>query len=135
MNEISTKKIVTDSVNYDEEKMKKLFREIARRLHTERIRQDYSTSQLALRADINAATIYRIERNSGEVSLRGLIKLSIALNRPLGYFVPIEETYNIKTAGERFEELTKDLDPAAMNILFSIINNTIKCMHMDSTKK
>lgn len=89
MNEISTKKIVTDSVNYDEEKMKKLFREIARRLHTERIRQDYSTAQLALRADINAATIYRIERNSGEVSLRGLIKLSIALNRPLGYFVPI----------------------------------------------
>lgn len=128
---LTNKEIICNTVNYDEERMNQLFKEIAKRLHEERVKQNYSTSELAFRAHVHPSSIHRIERGSG-VSLQFLIKLSIALGKPIEYFIPIQQPYTVKTPGMKFEELTATLDVQTMNILFSIIQKTIS--HLQSSQ-
>lgn len=130
---LTNAEIICDTVNYDEDKMKQLYLEIAKRLHEERIKQNFSTSELALRAHVHPSSIHRIERGHG-VSLQFLIKLSIALGRPIEFFIPIQRPYIVKSPGEKFEELTSSLDIKSMNIVFSIVQKTVCHLQLGETK-
>jgi transcriptional regulator with XRE-family HTH domain len=51
-----------------------------------------SLQQLGERSDISAAAIHKIERNGMVPTITTLMKLAIALNRPLSYFVDEDTT-------------------------------------------
>jgi transcriptional regulator with XRE-family HTH domain len=59
----------------------------------QRLRQEQrlSLQQLAVRAEVSAAAIHKIERNDMVPTITTLLKISAALERPIGYFVEIDE--------------------------------------------
>jgi len=60
---------------------------IGPKLQQLRQHQRLSLQQLAARADVSAAAIHKIERNGMVPTITTLMKLAVALNRPVSYFV------------------------------------------------
>ena len=58
-----------------------------------RLRQEQrlSLQQLAVRADVSAAAIHKIERNGMVPTITTLLKISAALERPVSYFTEVED--------------------------------------------
>lgn len=117
---------IIDSICFDEDKMDCLLAEIGTRVKKERQLQNYTVSELAEMTSMNLAHLYRIEKGERPIGLRVLIKIAWALNRPIQKFIPFEEVDRPKTNGERFEEMTRNLDTATINMLFEIVENLIK---------
>jgi transcriptional regulator with XRE-family HTH domain len=58
-----------------------------------RLRQEQrlSLQQLAVRADVSAAAIHKIERNGMVPTITTLLKISAALERPVSYFTEVDD--------------------------------------------
>jgi transcriptional regulator with XRE-family HTH domain len=64
---------------------------IGPKLHTLRKQAGFSLQQLAVRADVSAAAIHKIEQSGMVPTITTLLKLAGALGRPVAYFVDEEE--------------------------------------------
>jgi transcriptional regulator with XRE-family HTH domain len=53
--------------------------------------QRFSLQQLAVKADVSAAAIHKIERNDMVPTITTLLKIATALERPVSYFVDSDE--------------------------------------------
>ena len=53
--------------------------------------QRLSLQQLAVKADVSAAAIHKIERNDMVPTITTLLKIATALDRPVGYFIDSED--------------------------------------------
>src|SRR6476646_4298607 len=72
-----------------------------------RLRQEQSLSlqQLAVKAEVSAAAIHKIERNDMVPTITTLLKICAALERPVSYFTEVDEgepeLATLTRAGER----------------------------------
>src|SRR6476661_9067324 len=59
----------------------------------QRLRQEQrlSLQQLAVRAEVSAAAIHKIERNDMVPTITTLLKICAALERPVSYFTEVDE--------------------------------------------
>jgi len=64
---------------------------IGPKLHSLRKQAGFSLQQLAVRADVSAAAIHKIEQSGMVPTITTLLKLAGALGRPVAYFVDEEE--------------------------------------------
>ena len=71
----------------DEHVEGRLSSSIGPRLRESRQEQRLSLQQLAVRADVSAAAIHKIERNEMVPTITTLLKISAAFERPVTYFV------------------------------------------------
>ena len=64
---------------------------IGPKLHSLRKQAGFTLQQLAVRADVSAAAIHKIEQSGMVPTITTLLKLAGALGRPVAYFVDEEE--------------------------------------------
>lgn len=64
---------------------------IGPKLQRLRREQRLSLQQLAVRAEVSAAAIHKIERNDMVPTITTLLKISAALERPLSYFTEVDD--------------------------------------------
>ena len=111
-----------DGPCFDEEKLDVMLREIGTRVKNERIRHNMSVNQLAECANLNITHVYRTESGEKPLGLKGLIKIAIALNMPISYFIPIEENKFAPSSGAaKFIELTRDFDEETLEFVFDFL--------------
>jgi transcriptional regulator with XRE-family HTH domain len=65
---------------------------IGPKLRELRVQRGMSLQQLAERSDVSAAAIHKIERGGMVPTITTLLKIAVALNRPISYFVEEEQT-------------------------------------------
>ena len=63
---------------------------IGPRLRQLRQQRQLSLQQLAVRADVSAAAIHKIERGDMVPTITTLLKIAAALEQPLGYFIDVD---------------------------------------------
>lgn len=109
---------------FDDEKLEVILREIGARVKIERNRQNLSVAQLAEISNLNVTHLYRTESGEKPLGLKGLIKIAIALNMPISYFIPFEQVEYIPAPNvARFIELTKDFDEETLEFVFDFITH------------
>lgn len=67
---------------------------IAKNVHTIRLKKRITVQQLSAASGINACHIYRIEKNEKHVGLEGIVKLANGLGVSIDDLIPFEETEN-----------------------------------------
>jgi transcriptional regulator with XRE-family HTH domain len=79
------------------EELSRIVSEIGPKLRTLRKQAGLSLQQLAVRADVSAAAIHKIEQSGMVPTITTLLKIAGALGRPVAYFVDEEETVSDPT--------------------------------------
>jgi transcriptional regulator with XRE-family HTH domain len=79
------------------EELSRIVSEIGPKLRTLRKQAGLSLQQLAVRADVSAAAIHKIEQSGMVPTITTLLKIANALGRPVAYFVDEEETVSDPT--------------------------------------
>jgi transcriptional regulator with XRE-family HTH domain len=69
---------------------------IGPKLQRLRREQRLSLQQLAVRAEVSAAAIHKIERNGMVPTITTLLKISAALERPVSYFTEVDEGQRVR---------------------------------------
>lgn len=67
--------------------LEKIVESIGPKIRQLRQQQKLSLQQLAVRAEVSAAAIHKVERNDMVPTITTLLKVASALGRPIGYFV------------------------------------------------
>lgn len=67
--------------------LKKIVESIGPKVRVLRAQQKLSLQQLAMRADVSAAAIHKVERGDMVPTITTLLKLASALGRPIGHFI------------------------------------------------
>lgn len=117
------KKILIDSIIYDEKKMNSCMKSVAENIRRERGKKELSISGLAERANLSASCISKAEMAHSSVSLKSLIKIAAALEVPIAELLKTEE----ETASNasclppveygRLEQMVKNLPEEMKNFL------------------
>ncbi|MBE6035571.1 MAG: helix-turn-helix transcriptional regulator [Clostridiales bacterium] len=108
------------SDSYDEELIERFIHGILQNIKTETLRQNISYYDLASRSDLSYVHITKLFSGRTEIGLTGLVKLSIGLGKNPAEFMPLDINHR-KTNGERFDELTKELDLDSCNFLLQMV--------------
>ena len=74
-----------------EEQVDGIVNSIGPKLKQLRQEQRLSLQQLAVKADVSAAAIHKIERNDMVPTITTLLKIATALDRPVGYFIDSDD--------------------------------------------
>lgn len=67
--------------------LEKIVESIGPKIRELRLQQKLSLQQLAVRAEVSAAAIHKVERNDMVPTITTLLKVASALGRPIGYFI------------------------------------------------
>lgn len=105
---------------YDDEMIDRFMSGIVQNIKMETFRRGLSNYELAALSNISYIHISKLFNGMVGIGLPGLIKLSFALDRHPADFMPLDVNHR-KTNGERFDELTKDLDIDSCNFLLQMV--------------
>lgn len=116
-------RIDTESVNYDPEKMDRLFLEIGRNIHKERIKRGLEVSEFARLCNLSPSQVYKAESGQIRYTLETIIKICTALGIGIERVVPLiaPENISIRSNGERFNDIVTELDVSAINHIFDVV--------------
>lgn len=107
-------------IAYDDEMINRFISGIVQNIKTETFRCGLSNYELAAMSNISYIHISKLFNGAVGIGLEGLIKLSFALGKHPANFMPLDVNHR-KTNGERFDELTKDLDIDSCNFLLQMV--------------
>lgn len=105
---------------YDNEMIERFMSGIVQNIKTETYRRGLSNYELAALSNISYIHISKLFNGMVGIGLPGLIKLSFALGCHPADVMPLDVNHR-KTNGERFDELTKDLDIDSCNFLLQTV--------------
>lgn len=105
---------------YDNEMIERFMSGIVQNIKSETFRRGLSNYDLAALSNISYIHISKLFNGMVGIGLPGLIKLSFALGCHPSQFMPLDVNHR-KTNGERFDELTKDLDIDSCNFLLQMV--------------
>ena len=111
-----------DSPLYSEEKLHEVLNEIAKNIIRECERNGISLKELSEVSGVHYTHLYKISNGTGHIGLPSLIKISYALKISPDRFFPFEVMHR-KTNGEKFDELTRDLEVEDCNFLIKFVND------------
>lgn len=116
-------RIDTESVVYDPEKMDRLFLEIGRNIHQERINHRLEVSEFARLCNLSSSQVYKAESGQTRYNLETIIKICTALGIGIERVVPLiaPENISIRSNGERFNDIVAQLDTPAINHIFDVV--------------
>ena len=110
---------LVDTAVYDDDMMNDIYRGISQNILIEMKKQKLSMSELGRLAGMDISHITRIINGKSRIGLTTLLRLSIVLHVPIGELIPIDTNLR-KTNGQRFDEMTKELDLSGTNFLLGI---------------
>lgn len=110
---------------YDNEMIERFMSGIVQNIKTETYRRGLSNYELAALSNISYIHISKLFNGMVGIGLPGLIKLSFALGCHPADVMPLDVNHR-KTNGERFDELTKDLDIDSCNFLLQMVAECCK---------
>lgn len=116
---------IVDSAIYNEELLDVYLAGIVQNVHIEMCKRGMSSRQLANLAGLNPTHLSRIFGGKVNIGLGALIKLSCALQMGVNELLPTDSNRR-KTNGERFDDITKELDVASCNYLLGISADYVK---------
>ena len=116
---------LVDSAIYDDDRMDDIYHGITQNIFIEMKKQNLSISDLARLSTIDAAHVSRIVNGKTRIGLPGLIKISIALHVSISELLPFDNNRR-RTNGQRFDEMTKEMDLASKNFLLGICADYVK---------
>lgn len=105
---------------YDNEMIERFMSGIVQNIKTETYRRGLSNYDLASLSNISYIHISKLFNGMVGIGLPGFIKLAFALGCHPADFMPLDVNHR-KTNGERFDELTKDLDIDSCNFLLQMV--------------
>lgn len=114
-----------NSICTSDELLADFFKEIARRLKEERLRQDMDVTTLSKLSGINNSIIYRYEKGTNQVSLQVLIKVASVLKLDIAKIISINTTQKEETAGEMFSYIVRGQSKESVNFILETIKNII----------
>lgn len=133
------KRIILDSIIYDDKKMERRLKGIGEKIMRERMRQNMSISKLAELSNLSTSCISKVESARCRTSLRTLIKIAAALGVSVGAILDSEEdmdTFLSKdqetdkqaslTSGERFEQIMEDVGDGTVDFFLEMADDLIK---------
>lgn len=118
-------KDLIDTPLFNEKDMDMIYWGIAQNVYVEMDKQGFSIRELGNVSGVNYSHLTKIFNGQGKMGLSTLIKISYALHMNPKDFFPFDDNGR-KTNGQRFEELTKELDTAGINYLMNICTDYIK---------
>ena len=119
---------VYDSLVFNDDMMDALFSGISQNIAIEMKKKNISKQDLANAANMNYTHLTNILKGSTHIGLNTLLRIAIVLNVSVSELVPIESV-NSKTNGQRFDELTKELDAASSNFLIDFVASYCRDYH------
>lgn len=105
---------------YDDGMVERFMSGIVQNIKTETFRRGLSNYDLAALSSMSYVHISKLFNGVVGMGLSGFIKLSFALGCHPAEFMPLDVNHR-KTNGERFDELTKDLDIDSCNFLLQMV--------------
>lgn len=109
---------------YNEEKLDEIMREITKNITREVEKQNISLKKLSEMTEIHYTHIYKITKGQCNVGLPALIKIAYALNISPEQLFPFEILHR-KTLGDRFDDITRELDVDDCNYLIKMITDFV----------
>lgn len=119
---------LVESPIYNPDRMDGVMNGIVQNIRIEMDKQDMSLSSLADMADVDCAHLSRVFKGTGRIGLTVLIKVAYVLNISPGELFPYDFNGR-KTNGQRFDEITKELDLSSSNYLLLFCSNYVKEWH------
>lgn len=125
-----------NSICTSDELLKETFKDIARRLKEERLRQNIDVSTLSKLTGINNSSIYRYEKSTNPVSLQTLIKIAWALNLDIAQVIHLnkkmEQEKRIETPGGKFSSIVQGLSKESVNFMLKTIKSIVYSCQLEN---
>lgn len=116
-----------DTPIYNEDMMNYILDGILSNICIEMDKQNISVRELGDLSGVDYSHLSRVFNGHGRIGLTAMIKIAYALHvNPKDFFPYDDESNKRKTNGERFDELTKDMDISSSNFLLSLCVNYSK---------
>lgn len=116
---------IVESAIYNDELLKIYLSGIVQNVRIEMCKRNMSSRQLANLSGLNPTHLSRIFSGKVNIGLSALIKVSCALQMGVNELLPTDSNKR-KTNGERFDDITKELDVASCNYLLGISADYVK---------
>jgi transcriptional regulator with XRE-family HTH domain len=116
---------LVDSPIYNEDMMDDIRNGIVQNIYVEMDRQGLTTRGLGELSGVNYSHLSRMFSGQAQIGLESVIKLSYALRVSPKDLFPYDTNCR-KTDGQRFDEMTKDMDTTSRNVLLGIVADFVK---------
>lgn len=91
-------------------------------------------AELANLANLNPSHLYKVETRQSNIGLVAFLKVIFALQIPVDRILPITFNQKMKTNGERFEDITRQLDAASINFILTTVKSWTELLESQKTK-
>lgn len=105
-----------DSPIYDDELMQRLYDGIIQNIKVEMDKQGLTIRGLSEISGVHFSHLSNMFNGKSKIGLDSLIRIAVALGKNPSELFPYDHNKR-KTCGERFDEITKDLDVPSVNFL------------------
>ena len=116
---------LVESPVYNPERMDGVMNGIVQNIRIEMDKQEMTLSNLAELADVDCAHLSRVFKGTGRIGLTVLIKVAYVLKISPSELFPYDFNSR-KTNGQRFDEITKELDLSSSNYLLLFCSDYVK---------
>lgn len=115
-----------DTPIYNEDMMNYILDGILSNICIEMDKQNISVRELGDLSGVDYSHLSRVFNGHGRIGLTAMIKIAYALHISPRELFPYDEADKRKTNGDRFNELTKEMDLSSSNFLLSLCVNCVK---------